>query len=39
MKKLLVTVVLAVGGLLAYRKLAEARAEQELWNEVTDPVR
>jgi hypothetical protein len=37
-KKLLVAVAAAVGGLLAYRKMAAERTEQDLWAEATDPV-
>ena len=36
-KKLLVAVVAALGGVVAYRKvLADREAEQDLWAEVTD---
>jgi hypothetical protein len=36
-KKLLVAVLAAVGGLVAYRKvIADREAEQDLWAEVTD---
>lgn len=36
-KKLLVAVLAAVGGMVAYRKvLADREAEQDLWAEVTD---
>jgi hypothetical protein len=36
-KKLLVAVIAAVGGVVAYRKmLADREAEQDLWAEVTD---
>ncbi|HTE74563.1 MAG TPA: DLW-39 family protein [Actinomycetes bacterium] len=36
-KKLLVAVIAAVGGVVAYRKIqADREAEQDLWAEVTD---
>jgi hypothetical protein len=36
-KKLLVAVIAAVGGVVAYRKVvADREAEQDLWAEVTD---
>ncbi|MDR2453575.1 MAG: DLW-39 family protein [Bifidobacteriaceae bacterium] len=38
MKKWLVVLGLAVAGLLVYRKIAQDRAELDLWAEVTDPV-
>ena len=38
MKKLVVAAVAAIGGLLAYRRFSSQRAEQDLWNEATDPV-
>ncbi|MDR3360459.1 MAG: DLW-39 family protein [Bifidobacteriaceae bacterium] len=38
MKKLLIVLGLAVAGLLVYRKVAQDRAELDLWAEVTDPV-
>ncbi len=38
MKKLLVTVVAAAGGLVAWRRVQQSRAEQELWAEATDPI-
>jgi hypothetical protein len=38
MKKLLVLVALVAVGLLVYRKVAQDRAELDLWAEVTDPV-
>ena len=38
-KKLLLTLIAAAGGFLAYRKVAQAKAEQDLWNEATDPLR
>ena len=38
MKKLLVAAAAAVGGLLVYRRYSAQRAEQDLWNEATDPV-
>jgi len=37
-KKMLVTVVAAVGGLLAYRKVAAERSESDLWSEATDSI-
>ncbi len=39
MKKLLVLVLVATGGLFAWRKVQSDRAEQALWAEVTDPVK
>ncbi len=39
MKKLLALAVIAVGGLVAWRKVQSDRAEQALWAEVTDPVK
>jgi hypothetical protein len=38
MKKLLIVVGLAAAGLLIYKKIAQDRAELDLWAEVTDPV-
>ncbi|WP_235019866.1 DLW-39 family protein [Ruania rhizosphaerae] len=38
MKKALVLVVVAVGGFLAWRKLAEEQANRDVWSEVTDPL-
>ncbi|UFU03041.1 DLW-39 family protein [Ruania suaedae] len=38
MKKALVLVVVAVGGLLAWRRVAEQQATREVWAEVTDPL-
>jgi len=36
-RKLLVAVIAAVGGVVAYRKvIADREAEQDLWAEVTD---
>ena len=36
-KKLLIAVIAAVGGVVAYRKVvADREAEQDLWAEVTD---
>ena len=36
-KKLLLAVIAAVGGVVAYRKVvADREAEQDLWAEVTD---
>ncbi len=39
MKKLLALVLVAAGGLVAWRKVQSDRAEQALWAEVTDPVK
>jgi hypothetical protein len=38
MKKLLIALGLAAVALLVYRKVAQDRAELDLWAEVTDPV-
>jgi hypothetical protein len=38
MKKLLIVLGLAAIGLLIYRKVAQDRAELDLWAEVTDPI-
>ncbi|MDR0366355.1 MAG: DLW-39 family protein [Bifidobacteriaceae bacterium] len=38
MKKLLILLAVAAVGLLVYRKVAQDRAELDLWAEVTDPV-
>jgi hypothetical protein len=38
-KKLLVVLLAAVGGLFAYRRVQASRVEQDLWAEATDPVR
>jgi hypothetical protein len=38
MKKLLIVLGLAVVAGLIYRKVAQDRAELDLWAEVTDPV-
>ncbi|GAA2475957.1 DLW-39 family protein [Streptomyces sp. NPDC059506] len=38
MKKLLLVVLAAVGGLLVYRQIQADRAEQDLWTEATDSV-
>ncbi|UFU06543.1 DLW-39 family protein [Ruania halotolerans] len=38
MKKTVVLLVLAVGGFVAWRKLAEDRAVRDAWAEVTDPL-
>jgi hypothetical protein len=38
MKKLLIVLGLAAAGLLVYRKVAQDKAELDLWAEVTDPV-
>jgi predicted negative regulator of RcsB-dependent stress response len=37
-KKLIVLVLLAAAGAVAWRKVQSDRAEQALWAEVTDPV-
>ena len=37
-KKLLVAAVAAVAGLVAYKKFAAERSEQDLWAEATDPI-
>ena len=39
MKKLLVLVLVTLGGLFLYRRVQASRAEQDLWAEATDPVR
>jgi hypothetical protein len=38
MKKLLIVLAIAVAGFAIYRKVAQDRAELDLWAEVTDPV-
>ncbi|MDR1441240.1 MAG: DLW-39 family protein [Bifidobacteriaceae bacterium] len=38
MKKLLIALGLIAVALLVYRKVAQDRAELDLWAEVTDPV-
>ncbi|MDR2252466.1 MAG: DLW-39 family protein [Bifidobacteriaceae bacterium] len=38
MKKLLIVLGLSAVGLLIYRKVAQDKAELDLWAEVTDPV-
>jgi hypothetical protein len=38
MKKLLVILGVAAIGFLVYRKVAQDRAELDLWAEVTDPI-
>jgi hypothetical protein len=38
MKKLLLLVLVAIGGLLVYRQVQADKAEQDLWTEATDPV-
>ena len=38
-KKLLVLVLVAAAGAVAWRKVQSDRAEQALWAEVTDPVK
>ncbi|MDR0592511.1 MAG: DLW-39 family protein [Bifidobacteriaceae bacterium] len=38
MKKLLIVLGLVGAALLIYRKVAQDRAELDLWAEVTDPV-
>lgn len=35
MKKLIALVVLVVGGLAAWRRVQQSRAEQDLWKEAT----
>jgi hypothetical protein len=37
-KKILLLIVAALGGFLAYRQITGSRAEQDLWNEATDSV-
>lgn len=37
-KKLILAAATAVAGLLAYRKVAAERSEQDLWAEATDPI-
>ncbi len=39
MKKILAVAVAAVAGFAVWRKVEAGRAEQELWAEVTDPVK
>ncbi|MGN6090605.1 MAG: DLW-39 family protein [Actinomycetes bacterium] len=36
MKKLLLAVAAVAGGLVGYRKLTAAKADQALWSEATD---
>ncbi len=38
MRRLLVTAIAAVGGVVAWRRVQQTRAEQELWAEATDPI-
>jgi hypothetical protein len=38
MKKLLIVLAVIALGVLAYRKVAQDRAELDLWAEVTDPI-
>jgi hypothetical protein len=38
-KKLLLTVLAATGGALAFKKFKEGKNEEDLWAEATDPVR
>ena len=38
MKKVLLLVVAAIGGLLVYRQVQSDKSEQDLWTEATDPV-
>ena len=38
MKKLLLTVLAAVGAVLAGKQLASSKREQALWHAATDPV-
>ncbi|SEE77131.1 DLW-39 family protein [Ruania alba] len=38
MKKALILLVVAAGGFLAWRKVAEERAVRNAWAEVTDPL-
>ncbi len=35
MKKLLMLILVAVGGLAIYRRMQASRAEQDLWHEAT----
>ncbi|MGD0700488.1 MAG: DLW-39 family protein [Trebonia sp.] len=37
MKKLLILIVLALGGLAVWRKVAAQRADLDLWSEATTP--
>ena len=39
MKKLLVTVLAAIGGALAFQKFKAGKDEEDLWAEATDPIR
>ncbi len=38
MKKLVVTAIATAAGVMAWRQVQQARAEQELWAEATDPI-
>ena len=38
MKKFLLLVLAAVGGVLVKKKMDESRHEQDLWKQATDPV-
>jgi hypothetical protein len=38
MKKVLLVAAAAIGAVIARKKLAESRAEQELWAQATDNV-
>jgi len=37
-KKLLLASAAGLTGLLAYKRIQQTRAEQDLWSEATDPV-
>lgn len=39
MKKLVLTVLAAAGGAVAFKKYKEGKNEEDLWAEATDPVR
>ncbi|MGC0141891.1 MULTISPECIES: DLW-39 family protein [unclassified Pseudactinotalea] len=38
MRKTLLFLVTAIGGVLVWRRLEEQRSGREMWHEVTDPV-
>ena len=38
MKKVLLLMVAAAGGFLAWRRVSEDRADRDLWAEITDTV-
>ncbi len=39
MRKIVVAALAAAAGFAVWRKVSSDKAEQELWKEVTDPVR